>query len=49
MSVDMKNLSPEVAEYIKTLENENQKLKQQNANLTELIIKKSKENVRKIK
>ncbi len=42
MSVDMKNLSPEVAEYIKALENENQKLKQQNANLTELIIKNQK-------
>lgn len=42
MSIDIKNLSPEVAAYIKVLKDEIEKLKQQNANLTEQIIRNQK-------
>ena len=42
MSIDTKNLSPEVAAYIKALKDENERLKQQNANLTEQIIRNQK-------
>lgn len=49
MQIKMNDLTPEIAAYIKSLEdkntelcNENEKLKQQNANLTELIVKSQK-------
>ena len=42
MSINTKNLSPEVAAYIKALKDENERLKQQNANLTEQIIRNQK-------
>ena len=49
MQINMNDLSPEIAAYIKSLEDknselfkENEKLKQQNANLTELIVKSQK-------
>ena len=49
MQIDLNNLTPEIAAYIKSLEtkntelqSENEKLKQQNANLTELIVKSQK-------
>ena len=42
MFINTKNLSPEVVAYIKALKDENERLKQQNANLTEQIIRNQK-------